>query len=88
MTIRERTEAQEKQTLCGWATLAAASKGRQRSLSDCPNRTCFQRDRDVLSIQNHSVGCLTKHRYLFRRKATITAHGLPIPWKWHKLGVP
>lgn len=46
MTIRERIEAQETQTLCDWATLASASKGRQRPMTDCPNRTCFQRDRD------------------------------------------
>lgn len=46
MTIRERIEAQETQTLCDWATLSAASNGRQKPMADCPNRTCFQRDRD------------------------------------------
>ena len=46
MTIRERIEAQETQTLCGWATRSAASRGRERPLAACPNRTCFQRDRD------------------------------------------
>ncbi len=64
MTIRERTEAQEKQTLCGWATLAAASKGRQRSLSDCPNRTCFQRDRDRI-IHSKSFRRLSNKTQVF-----------------------
>lgn len=46
MTIRTRIENQEAQTLCDWATLARDSQGRQTPLVPCPNRTCFQRDRD------------------------------------------
>lgn len=46
MTIRTRIENQEAQALCDWATLARASQGRQTPLVPCPNRTCFQRDRD------------------------------------------
>lgn len=46
MTIRERIERQEADALCGWATLSSASKGREHPMKACPNRTCFQRDRD------------------------------------------
>ncbi|MDR3767164.1 MAG: deoxyguanosinetriphosphate triphosphohydrolase [Butyricicoccus sp.] len=46
MTIRTRIENQEAQMLCEWATLARDSQGRQTPLVPCPNRTCFQRDRD------------------------------------------
>lgn len=53
MTVRERIEAQEKQILCDWATLSSASAGRHTPLTDCPIRTCFQRDRDRII---HSKG--------------------------------
>jgi len=45
-TPRERTEEIEGQTLSPRATLAAASKGREREEHPDPLRTCFQRDRD------------------------------------------
>jgi len=45
-TIRERTEQIERETLASWATLAAASKGRERVEAEDPLRTVFQRDRD------------------------------------------
>ncbi len=43
---RERTEEIERETLSEDATLASASKGREREESPDPLRTCFQRDRD------------------------------------------
>jgi dGTPase len=46
MTVREQTEAIERQTLSPYACLAAESKGRQRPMEECAVRTCFQRDID------------------------------------------
>ena len=46
MTLRERTEQRERETLSPYACLSARSKGRQRPMEDCPVRTCFQRDID------------------------------------------
>jgi dGTPase len=45
-TARERTEEIERETLAPHATLASASKGRERDETPDPLRTCFQRDRD------------------------------------------
>lgn len=53
MTVRERTQVQERQNLCDWATQSSASAGRRAPLADCPMRTCFQRDRDRII---HSKG--------------------------------
>lgn len=44
--MREDQERLEQVTLSEWATLACRSEGRQRNISPCPRRTCFQRDRD------------------------------------------
>ena len=46
MTLRERTEQRERETLSPYACLSAQSRGRQRPMEDCPVRTCFQRDID------------------------------------------
>jgi dGTPase len=46
MTIRERTERQERDTLSPYATKAADSRGRLRDEEEDPIRTAFQRDRD------------------------------------------
>jgi dGTPase len=46
MTIRERTEALERDTLSPYAALAAASKGRLKPEEPDAIRTAFQRDRD------------------------------------------
>lgn len=46
MTIRERTEALERQILSPHATLSAQSRGRQRAEPADPVRTAFQQDRD------------------------------------------
>jgi dGTPase len=45
-TPRERTERIERETLSRYATLAAATKGRETPEPHDPLRTCFQRDRD------------------------------------------
>jgi dGTPase len=46
MTIRERTEQLERDTLSQYATKAADSRGRPRPEEPDPIRTAFQRDRD------------------------------------------
>ena len=46
MTIREETEAIERQTLSRYATLSENSLGRRAPLEPDPIRPCFQRDRD------------------------------------------
>jgi dGTPase len=46
MTIRERTEENERILLGPRACLAAESKGRARPEEECQMRTCFQRDVD------------------------------------------
>ena len=46
MTIREQTEAIERQTLSCYATLSENSLGRRVPLAEDPIRPCFQRDRD------------------------------------------
>lgn len=46
MTLRERTEALERETLSPFASLSAESVGRQRPLTPCGIRTCYQRDID------------------------------------------
>lgn len=45
MTIREETEAIERQTLSRYATLSENSLGRRVPLEPDPIRPCFQRDR-------------------------------------------
>jgi dGTPase len=46
LRARERTEEIERETLAAHATLASASKGREREEPQDALRTCFQRDRD------------------------------------------
>lgn len=46
MTIRERTEEQERRFLAEYAAKASMTRGRQRSEPECDLRTAFQRDRD------------------------------------------
>jgi dGTPase len=45
-TARERTEEIERDMLSSHASLASASKGRERAEPQDPLRTCYQRDRD------------------------------------------
>ena len=46
MTVRERTEQIERETLSPYACRSAESRGRARPLKRCPMRTDFQRDID------------------------------------------
>ena len=67
MTIREETEAIERQTLSRYATLSENSLGRRVPLEPDPIRPCFQRDRDRIL-----------HCKAFRRLKQKTA-GLSVP---------
>jgi dGTPase len=49
MTIRERTEELEKQTLSAYAQLSIKSGGRLKPEPECDIRTCFQRDVDRIT---------------------------------------
>lgn len=46
MTIRERTEQIQAETLSKYASLPQNSRGRERPVEDCPIRTAYARDRD------------------------------------------
>ena len=46
VTLREQTEALEREMLSPFACLSSQSRGRQTPLEPCPTRTCFQRDID------------------------------------------
>ena len=46
MTIRERTERRERETLSPFACLSSQSRGRERPVTPCEIRTDFQRDID------------------------------------------
>lgn len=49
MTLREQTEALEREMLSPFACLSSQSRGRQTPLEPCPTRTCFQRDIDRIT---------------------------------------
>ena len=44
MTVREQTQAREREQLSPYACLSEKSRGRAREEEQCPLRTCFQRD--------------------------------------------
>ena len=46
MTIRERIEAMEKETLSPYACLSVNTKGRDQEEDECDIRPVFTRDRD------------------------------------------
>lgn len=51
-SIREETEAWEKEYLSPWACLSSKSRGRAVKETPCPIRTSFQRDRDRIVYCN------------------------------------
>ena len=46
MTIREQTQAMEREMLAPWAALSSNTRGRQHPEEECEMRTPYQRDRD------------------------------------------
>ena len=73
MTVREETQALERQTMSPYAMLSADTKGRKEPEEECELRTPFQRDRDRIILVSPSAGSNTRHRCFCRLKATITA---------------
>ena len=73
MTIREETEAIERQTLSRYATLSENSLGRRVPLEPDPIRPCFQRDRDRILHSNSFRRLKHKHRCSLRPAETISA---------------
>lgn len=52
MTVREQTQAREREYLSPAATLSEESRGRVRPEEPCEIRTCFQRDLDRIVYSN------------------------------------
>jgi len=69
MTIRERLEQQEYLLLAPYATHAAESSGREKEISPCELRTCFQRDRDRI------IHCKAFRRLKFKTQVFLSPEG-------------
>ncbi len=67
MTIREKTEALEREILSPYAALAASSRGRERPEEPCPIRTDYQRDRDRIIH-----GCKSFRRLSYKTQVFIS----------------
>ena len=55
MTIREETQAIERQTLSRYATLSQSTRGRRRPEDEDPIRPCYQRTATALSTARRSA---------------------------------
>lgn len=73
MTIREETEAIERQTLSRYATLSENSLGRRVPLEPDPIRPCFQRDRDRI------LHCKAFRRLKQENAGLSVPRGRPLP---------
>ena len=69
MTIRERTEANERLILSPRAALAAESRGREKAIPPCGIRTDFQRDRDRV------IHCKAFRRLKFKTQVFLSPEG-------------
>ena len=69
MTIRQRQEQEEKERLSPYAALSANSRGRQKPLSPCDMRTCYQRDRDRI------IHCKSFRRLKFKTQVFLSPAG-------------
>ncbi|MBR7175035.1 MAG: deoxyguanosinetriphosphate triphosphohydrolase [Clostridia bacterium] len=69
MTIRERTEANERLILSPFAALAAESRGREKAVPPCEIRTDFQRDRDRV------IHCKAFRRLKFKTQVFLSPEG-------------
>lgn len=75
MTIREQTQAMEREMLAPWAALSSNTRGRQRPEEECEMRTPYQRDRDrIIHCKSFRVSS-TRPRCFSPRKGTTTAPG-------------
>ena len=69
MTIREELELEERSRLSPYAVCSADSKGREREMTPCSMRTCFQRDRDRI------IHCKSFRRLKFKTQVFISPEG-------------
>lgn len=69
MTIRERTEHIERETLDERAMRAADSRGREQEEEHCPMRTVFQRDRDRV------LHCKSFRRLMHKTQMILSPEG-------------
>ena len=69
MTVRERYQLMEGQTLAPWAAQSAQSRGRARPEPECPLRTAFQRDRDRI------IHCKSFRRLKHKTQVFLTPRG-------------
>ena len=74
MTIRERIEQIEADTLSPYACLSINSKGRDREEPQCDIRPVFQRDRDRI-LHSKSFRRLIRRRFFSHRWEIITGRG-------------
>jgi dGTPase len=79
MTIRERTEQIEEETLSPYAAMSKNSTGRLRPEEPDPVRTVYQRDRD--RVLHSKAFRRLKHKFFSTRKKTTTAPASPTPLK-------
>jgi dGTPase len=69
MTVREATEAIERETLSPHAMCAADSRGRETPQEPCPLRTDFQRDRDRV------LHCKSFRRLMHKTQMILSPEG-------------
>ena len=69
VTIRERQEQQEYQTLAPWAAHSAETAGRETPADPCDLRTEFQRDRDRI------IHCKSFRRLKFKTQVFLSPEG-------------
>ena len=69
MTVREQTQAREREQLSPYACLSEKSRGRAREEEQCPLRTCFQRDIDRI------VHCKAFRRLMHKTQVFLQPEG-------------
>ena len=69
MTVREQTQAREREQLSPYACLSEKSGGRAREEEQCPLRTCFQRDIDRI------VHCKAFRRLMHKTQVFLQPEG-------------
>ena len=69
MTVREQTQAREREQLSPYACLSEKSRGRAREEEQCPLRTCFQRDIDRI------VHCKAFRRLMHKTQVFLKPEG-------------
>lgn len=69
MTIRERTERMQQETLSEYACLSQNSAGREKKIEPCPIRTAFARDRDRI------IHCKAFRRLMHKTQVFLSPEG-------------